>query len=76
MKFPLKIQRKGTKYTLEFDDDDLNRFLHNWMSLKEMLTEGFETHQNYELWKLLCPFNEKTYIDVEDTRNENISNRD
>lgn len=68
--FPLKIERKGKKYTLEFDDDSLNRFLHNWMSLKEMLDEGFETQQNYELWKLLCPFSERTYIDVEDTRDE------
>ncbi|MEI3325020.1 MAG: helix-turn-helix transcriptional regulator [Thomasclavelia sp.] len=64
--YPFSIKKNSDKYTLEFQEENLNNFLHGWMNLKEMLNDGFETYQNYELWKLLCPFYDFSYINVKD----------
>lgn len=54
-KFSMEIKDSKDGIGLFFDNPNLIQFLKDWQAMKELLDNGSQTKDNYELWKTIRP---------------------
>ncbi len=54
-KFSMEIKDSKDGIGLFFDNPNLIQFLKDWQAMKELLDNGSQTRDNYELWKTIRP---------------------
>lgn len=54
-KFSMEIKDSENGIGLFFDNPNLIQFLKDWQAMKELLDNGSQTEDNYELWKTIRP---------------------
>ena len=65
-KFPIIFQEINGEPGMFFKDKNLIQFLRDWSAMKELLANGTQTKDNYEIWKTIRPSVTKVTSDVPD----------
>ena len=65
-KFPIIFQEINGEPGMFFKDKNLIQFLKDWSAMKELLANGTQTKDNYEIWKTIRPSVTKVTSDVPD----------
>lgn len=58
--FNVSIKEVDGEPGIFFDNKSLVQFLKDWQAMKELLSSGSQTEDNYEIWKTIRPSVTKT----------------
>lgn len=58
--FNVSIKEADGEPGIFFDNKNLVQFLKDWQAMKELLSSGSQTEDNYEIWKTIRPSVTKT----------------